>query len=118
MVAILHFIAGHYFGAECRYDLTVYFDHTSLYQLVGFATGTDTGIGNELVQPDAIITSFSTPMESDDMMEYLSGLTTSFKGLPIYVGGIQLDTLHQKLPPGVIKFPTVTAFRDKVLKQF
>jgi DNA-binding transcriptional MerR regulator len=73
---------------------------------------------HELVQPDAIITSFSTPMESEDMIEYLSGLTTSFKGLPIYVGGIQLDTLNKKLPPGVIKFPTVTAFRDNVLKQF
>jgi DNA-binding transcriptional MerR regulator len=72
---------------------------------------------HELVHPDAIVTSFSTPMESEDMLEYLYGLDESFNGLPIYLGGIQLDKLSQKLPRNIVKFPTVTEFRDKILQQ-
>jgi len=73
---------------------------------------------HELVHPDAIVTSFSTPMESEDMLEYLHGLTRSFKDMPIYVGGIQLDSLGKHIPRSVVKFPTVIEFRDKILKQF
>lgn len=72
---------------------------------------------HEQVHPDAIVTSFSTPMESVDMLEYLHGLSRSFKGLPLYVGGIQLDKLGSALPGSVVKFPTVTEFRDKILKE-
>jgi len=73
---------------------------------------------HELVHPDAIVTSFSTPMESEDMLEYLNGLTRSFKDRPIYVGGIQLDSLGKHIPLSVVKFPTVIEFRDNILKQF
>ena len=72
---------------------------------------------NDHIHPDAIVTAFSTPTENEDMLEYLHALAKTYKGKPIYVGGIQLDKLCDKVPRTVIKFPTVTDFRDKILSE-
>ena len=72
---------------------------------------------NGQLHPDAIVTSLSTPVEHDEMLAFFRELTSSFNDLPIYVGGIYLDTYDQKLPPNIYRFSTVVDFRDKVLSK-
>ncbi len=72
---------------------------------------------DKLVDPDVLVTSFSTPVETSMMGDYLKELSTHFKGKEIYVGGIQLDKICDSLPKTIHKFPTVLEFRDKVLSK-
>ncbi len=72
---------------------------------------------DKLVNPYALITSFSTPVETEEMGDYLKELTSYFKGKDIYVGGIQLDKICNSLPKTIQKFPTVIEFKEKVLSK-
>jgi len=72
---------------------------------------------DKLVDPDMLVTSFSTPVETSMMGDYLKELSTHFKGKAIYVGGIQLDKICDSLPKTIHKLPTVLEFRDKVLSK-
>lgn len=72
---------------------------------------------DKLVHPYALITSFSTPVETEEMGDYLKELSSYFKGKDIYVGGIQLDKICNSLPKTIQKFPTVIEFKEKVLSK-
>ncbi len=72
---------------------------------------------DKLVDPDMLVTSFSTPVETSMMGDYLKELSTHFKGKAIYVGGIQLDKICDSLPKTIHKLPTVLEFCDKVLSK-
>ena len=70
---------------------------------------------HELVKLDVLITPFSTPASEDDMVDYLKTLSSHFKGIPVYVGGIQMENICDKIPENIKKFSTAIDFRDKVL---
>lgn len=70
---------------------------------------------DSLVEPDALVTTFSTPVEAKKMEDYLKDLAGHFRGKPIYVGGIQQDKLCDSLPKSIHKFHTVLDFREKIL---
>ena len=70
---------------------------------------------HELVKLDVLITAFSTPASEDDMVDYLKTLSSHFKGIPVYVGGIQMENICDKIPENIKKFSTAIDFRDKVL---
>jgi DNA-binding transcriptional MerR regulator len=70
---------------------------------------------DKLVEPDALVTSFSTPVETEEISDYLRELSTYFKNKPIYVGGIQQDKICDGLPKSIKKFETVTAFKEEIL---
>jgi DNA-binding transcriptional MerR regulator len=67
------------------------------------------------VKPDALVTSFSTPVEVEEMASYLTELASYFKDKPIYVGGIQQDKLYDSLPKSIQKFNTVLEFKERIL---
>lgn len=66
--------------------------------------------------PDIILTSFSAPVEQERMEEYLKELGRHFDSRPIYVCGLQLNKLCDKVPSNIHKVATAIEFREKVLK--
>ena len=69
----------------------------------------------KLINPDKLVTSFSSPVESDDMLSYLQDLSSYYPGKNIYVCGIQMDRLPNSFPKNIIRINTVIEFRDQVL---
>ncbi len=67
--------------------------------------------------PDAIITTFSSPTEKDDIINYLRELSQHFDGKPIFTSGLQMSDISGGLPKDVKKVATVIEFRDKVLSR-
>ena len=66
--------------------------------------------------PDIILTSFSTHVEQDRMLEYLNELDRHFDSKPVYVCGIQVANLDDNLPVNIHKVATSLDFKDEVLK--
>lgn len=73
---------------------------------------------NTQIDPDVLVTSFSTAVEVEEMTEYLYKISGFFPGRPVYVGGIQSEHLNSGLPSNIHKVSTALDFRDKVLKKF
>ena len=65
--------------------------------------------------PDVVVTSFSSSVVKDKMVDYLNQLSKLFPKKPVYVCGIQQDKLSSDIPRHVHKVATSLDFRDKVL---
>jgi len=73
---------------------------------------------NELSNPDIIVTSFSSSVVKEEMVNYLLKLNEHFSSKPVYVCGIQLDKLCSEIPSNIHKVPTALNFRDLLLNTF
>ncbi|MEN8224720.1 MAG: MerR family transcriptional regulator [Bacteroidota bacterium] len=68
------------------------------------------------IDPDIIVTSFSSSVMNVQMTDYLFKLNEHFSARPIYVCGLQAGKLHSIIPNNIQKVATALDFRDKVLK--
>jgi DNA-binding transcriptional MerR regulator len=76
---------------------------------------TDVESIRKLINPDLLVTSFSSPADVEDIMNYVHDLSSYYPGKNIYLGGLQIDRLHDSFPKNIIKINTVIEFRDRVL---
>lgn len=72
----------------------------------------------DLINADAIVTSFTSLVETVHMTEYLDKLNSYFNDLPVYVSGIQSANLPANLPSNIQKVASSLDFRDKVLSRY
>jgi DNA-binding transcriptional MerR regulator len=77
----------------------------------------DVAAVKENIRPDVLVTSFSSSVLIEEMIEYLRELSNLFPGKPIYVGGIQLHKLCSNLPSNIYKVPNALDFRNEVLSK-
>jgi len=72
---------------------------------------------NEMIKPEAIVTSFSTSVHDNEISDYLQALSGHYPGIPVYVGGIQSDKICANIPSMIHKVPSIIDFRDTVLEK-
>jgi len=72
----------------------------------------------KLIKPDIVVTSFTSQVETEDILSYLHGLSTYYPGKNIYVGGIQMAKFQNSFPKNIIKINSVINFRDQILSGF
>ena len=77
----------------------------------------DVAAVKENIRPDVLVTSFSSSVLMEEMIEYLRELSNLFPGKPVYVGGIQLDKLCSSLPPNIYKVANALDFRNEVISK-
>jgi len=75
----------------------------------------DVAAVNELSNPDIIVTSFSSSVVKEEMVDYLLKLNEHFSSKPVYVCGIQQDKLCSEIPSNIHKVSTALNFRDLLL---
>lgn len=67
------------------------------------------------VEPDYIVTSFTSLVDVARITSFLQELNMNFSSLPIYISGGQIDRLPSDLPQNIIKVLSSVDFRDNIL---
>jgi DNA-binding transcriptional MerR regulator len=69
----------------------------------------------ERVQPDYLITSFSSPVEKEELSQYIRKLSSRFQQGRILLAGYQTGCLREEFPPNVTTIESSIHFRDEIL---
>ena len=69
----------------------------------------------EMVSPDYVMTAFSSPVEHEELKQYVLDLSLSFPSVSILVAGYQTGCLAEGLPSNVSIIKNSLHFRDEIL---
>lgn len=70
---------------------------------------------SQVVNPEYLITSFSSPMEKERLQEFIETLSAGFTGRRIYITGYHAACLESTVPTNVSVIRDALHFRDEVL---